>query len=435
MKEETKKAPQKNVEEFALAPVPAEERKSWLEVTFVQAGIFICVPNLMLGALLAGSMPMGQALLAGALGTGLVIVLTFILGMQGADLGVPTCAVCLSTFGRTGTRIIVSSLFAISLMGWFGLQTSVCGEAFANIMKEGFGIEIPLAVSSIVWGLIMLITAVFGMNALKKLDAVSIPLLVAIMLLGTFMAVKNYGTAGLHAEVEQTMSLLSGIGLAFSFSAVGAITAADITRFQRDRRDTIKSSFWGIMPASMLMLLLGVLMTKMAGVYDISYVMVAVGIPFLGIIVLILATWTTNSINAYCGGLDIVMTFNIPDNRRREATLAAGIVGILLSVFGILNHIEEFLSYLSYAFSAIGGVMIADYWIVGKGKKENWHAVEGFNWAGIIAMVIGIIPAWLLKIEYTAIVFSLAAFMVVERFLPSASREAAPRIGGTETAK
>jgi len=29
--------------------------------------------------------------------------------------------------------------------------------------------------------------------------------------------------------------------------------------------------------------------------------------------------------------------------------------------------------------------MFADYFIVGKGKPENWHSVKGWNWAGVIA--------------------------------------------------
>lgn len=410
------------IEAFALEPVSAENRKSWISVTFVQAGMFICVPSLLLGAMLAQSMLFWHAAIAGILGYLLTLVLTFVLGMQGADLGIPTCAICQSTFGRKGVRLIVSSLFGISLMGWFGLQTSVCGEAFTNIIREGFGFTIPVSVSSVIWGLIMLATAVFGMNALNKLDSLSVPLMVFIMVLGTVLALRSYGTAGLGTEVEESMSIMQGIGLSFSFSAVGAITAADITRFQRNRKDTIKSSFWGIMPAGLFTLVLGILMTKITGVYDISMVLVAVGIPFLGIIILVLATWTTNSLNAYCGGLNVIMTFNLPDNRRREATFAAGIVGILLSVLGILGHIEQFLSLLSYVFSAIGGVMIADYWFVGKGKKENWHPQEGYNWTGIIATILGVTGAALIGIEYSGILFALVIFLIIERFVPSQSR-------------
>ena len=37
------------METTTLTEVPAEERKSWISVAFMQAGIMICVPSLMLG--------------------------------------------------------------------------------------------------------------------------------------------------------------------------------------------------------------------------------------------------------------------------------------------------------------------------------------------------------------------------------------------------
>lgn len=138
----------------------------------------------------------------------------------------------------------------------------------------------------------------------------------------------------------------------------------------------------------------------------------------------VLATWTTNSLNAYSAGLDVVMTFNLPDNKRKLATLVTGLVGIVLAVLGILGHIESFLSLLSYVFSAMGGVMMADYWIVGKGKPESWHRVEGFNWTGILSTIIAIaIAAFVVKVDYSGLLWGLIVYLIVEKFIPSKSRE------------
>ena len=52
------------------------------------------------------------------------------------------------------------------------------------------------------------------METLKNLDTISVPLLLLIMIVGTVMAFRIYGTAGLSAnEVETpTMSMIEGIG-------------------------------------------------------------------------------------------------------------------------------------------------------------------------------------------------------------------------------
>lgn len=412
----------KKVEMNALAPIPIEDRKSWISMAFVQAGICVCVPAFLLGALLAESMPVWQAIVSGSLGYVIIVVVMCILGMIGCDLGMASCTITKSTFGEGGARYIVSLLFAVNLIGWFGIQNGVCGEAFSNFMNQFAGIEISVTASSIIWGLIMLITAVFGVSALEKLDYLSIPLLIIIMALGTYLAIKQYGLTAVNTEVTQTMGFVAGIGLSFNFTAVGTITAADYTRFQRTRKDTMSSLVWGIFPMGVITLVIGVLLTKIANNYDISMVLITVGIPVLGVMSLILSTWTTNATNAYSSGLNLAMIFKIPDNRRREITVVAGLIGTILGAIGILNHVEGFLSFLSFLVCPIGGIMMADYWFIGKGKPENWHSVEGFNKIGVITWALSAVAAYLCKIEYLGIVFGVIIYLILEHFVPSKAR-------------
>ncbi len=414
---------QKHVEANALAPIPQSERQGWVSLALVQAGICVCASSFLEGALLAEAMPLGEAILSGSLGNLLVVIFMTIIGFQGSDLGLASCTLSESSFGKKGARYLVSVVFAINLVGWFGITNEICGDAFTNFMAETFGINIPLIVSNILWGLIMLITAVYGMRAMEKLNAVSIPFLLIVMAVGTYLAIKEYGIDAASEDVERSMSFMSGVSLAFDFYAVGVVTAADVSRFQKNRAETAKSTIWGVLPVAVITLSLGAVLTKISGEYDISMVLIQVGLPFIGILSIILSTWTTNSSNIYSGGLDVVMAFNLPDNRRREVTVVAGIIGTLLGAFGVLDHIESFLSFLAYLVCPVGGAMIADYWIVGKGKPENWHSVEGTNWTGVISWVIGAVCAYLIGYAYSGILIALVAYIVVEKFIPSQSRE------------
>ena len=169
---------------------------------------------------------------------------------------------------------------------------------------------------------------------------------------------------------------------------------------------------------------MGILLTKMSGQYDISMVMIEIGLPLLGIIALVISTWTTNSTNAYSAGLNIVMALKLKDNRRREATLISGIVGIILCDLGILSHIEGVLSLLSYVVCPIGGVILADYWIVGKGKAYNFRPIDGVNGAGVIAWALGAAAAYFVfKIEFSGIIAGFVIYLIAERFIPSSSRD------------
>ena len=415
----------KTAEATALQAISESEKKDWISLAFVQAGICVCVPAFLLGALLAEGMPIWPAIISGSLGYLIVVVGMVATGMMGCDLGLASCTCCEAGFGKSGARFIVSMIFAVNMIGWFGIQNGVCGEAFTNAVLAMTGIEIPVVISNTVWGVIMLLTAVFGVHALEKLDKISIPLLMIIMCYGTYLAFRIYGTGSLSdSSSVQSMSFMSGVALSFNFTAVGTITAADYTRFQRSRMDTVKSVFYGVFPMGVITLVMGILLTKMSGQYDISMVLIEIGLPLLGIIALVISTWTTNSTNAYSAGLNIVMALKLKDNRRREATLISGIVGIILCDLGILSYIEGVLSLLSYVVCPIGGVILADYWIVGKGKAYNFRPIDGVNWAGVIAWALGAAAAYFVfKIEFSGIIAGFVIYLIAERFIPSSSRD------------
>ena len=195
-------------------------------------------------------------------------------------------------------------------------------------------------------------------------------------------------------------------------------TAADITRYQTGRKNTLKATLWGTTPAGILVLVIGILMAKVAGQHDISLVLIDIGLPILGMIVLILAAWTTNTSNIYLAGIDIVNVLNLKDDKRAVVTLLAGVFGTLLAVFGVMNQFETFITWLGAAFSPMAGVLLADYWVMMKGDAKNWKPREGFCWKGIIAWLAGFV----LNIFVTqglvlvqSIVFSGIIYVILEK--------------------
>ena len=384
------KAKKKTMETTTLTQVPMEERKSWISVAFMQAGIMICVPSLLLGGILAECMSLSTAIISGVVGYIIVIVLFSLMGIMGSDLGVPTCVTTLGGFGKKGSRFIISTLIFISMIGWFAVQTDVCGNAFSNLMAQFFKIDIPVQVSSVIWGIVMLVTAVYGINALDKLNKIAVPALFVITILGTILALNKYGTAQLDVDpAEITMSFVDGVVLTVSFMAAGCLAASDITRYQATRKDTILSSSIGVAPAGILMIILGAIMTKVAQQYDITIVFCEIGIPVLGMLVLIAATWTTNTTNAYSGGINAVMMFNLSYEKRGMATMVSGVIGTICALLGLGGYFEEFLYVLGDLMLPTMGVILAYYWIINKAKPENFKVTDGFNWIGIVSWLVG----------------------------------------------
>lgn len=418
-----KKGKKLNIETRTLERVTNEERKSWISVAAIEAGVLICVPSLMLGGMLAGSMPMDQALLAGTVGYIIAVLLTAVIGMEGYDLGIPLCVLSLSSFGKKGGKYVATTLLVLSLMGWFAVQAYVCGSAFSNMLSGFLHVEIPVGVSVLVWGIIMLLTAVYGIDALKWLNYAAVPALVLVTMLGCFLAVQKFGLNGLNVPVTQTMTFMGGVGLTFSFNATGMVIAPDYTRYNKSRKDAAKSMILGILPAGLLMFYMGAAMSKLTGLYDISLIMGEVGIPILGIIVLILATWTSNTTNAYSAGISMVMLFNLKDDKRAATTLVAGVVGTVLALLGLSSYFEQVLNVLGYAFAPMAGVLIADYWILMRGRPENWKEVPGVDISGLVSWCIGVVVS--VAIPYglpvlNGLIAAGAVYWVMRRLLTKA---------------
>lgn len=143
-----------------------EQAQSWQSLAFVWTGAMICVPSLLVGGTLISGMPLWEAILIALLGYGVIVVFMIYQGMQSSDLGIPAVSVASQVFGEQGSKKIISILLAIACLGWFGIQANVCGAAFSQFLGI-YGINLPVPVSSLIWGVIMLLSAIYGIRILS----------------------------------------------------------------------------------------------------------------------------------------------------------------------------------------------------------------------------------------------------------------------------
>lgn len=416
---ETKKAT--SVETTTLQAVPAEERKGWLSIAMIWAGNVICVPALMVGGMVSAGLNFKQSVLAMLIGYGIVVAYMTLLGIASTDLGVPSTVSISRAYGTRGAGVAVSLIIAVSMTGWFGFQTYVCANSFCMIMANFLGVNIPLWLSIIFWGCAMFITSVYGIGMIRILNMISVPALFILLIYGVINALGQPGAAATIASYAPPTPtpMLTGITLAVGGFAAGSVLAGDYTRYCKNRKDTVISSIVGVIPAGVGALVIGALLAITAGNYDITMMFSNIGLPVIGLIVLILATWTTNTGNAYSAGIAVVNIFKLKDNKRSLATLICGAVGTLLALLGIIDLFVPFLSILGYAIPPIAGVAIADYWIKGKGNADKWKAKEGVNWLGVISWLAGTAVAAFLPNFFIPTINAIVVSMLVYVLLTS----------------
>lgn len=369
------------------------EHQSWYSLGIVWAGAMISIPSLLVGNTLISGMSLPKALFVAFVGYFIVVAIMILQGMQSSDLGKPTVHIAGQVFGKKGSRTILSIILAIACLGWFGIQANVCGAALANLLAN-YDMNLPIPLASFLCGLVMVVSAVYGIKVLRVISYIAVPLLVIISIVGLvqtlsgdhLQAIQNYKPSG-------NMSFMDGLSVTMGSFALGAVIAGDYSQFSKKRSDVFKAAIFGIIPAGVLMIGVGAVLTIAYQTSDITAVFLNIATPFIGDVILILATWKTNLVNAISGGIALINVFNISKQKEKMAVGIAGTVGTLLAVVGILNYFTPIMSILSAMIPPVAGVMIASYWIMNKGNMNNWRQVEGVNRLGVFSWLVGAVIA------------------------------------------
>ncbi|MCI8646323.1 MAG: cytosine permease [Firmicutes bacterium] len=411
------------VERIALSPVPPGERQHWISVTLIQAGFMVSATSLWTGSLMIDGLTLTQIIVTGFIGYLIVVIICWAQGIMGSDLGVPSIVAATQSFGDRGSQFIVSIADSISCIGWFAINTNICGAAFSGLMAECFGIDIPVKVSIILWGIVMFATAVIGFNALKYVNMIAVPIMCVVTVAGLFIVLSGEGLDTLKQFVpaSDNVTIISGLDMVIGGFIIGAVLSADYTRYQRTREDVFKASFIGILPVGVILLWAGAVFAIAAGSEDLTVIFIGLGIPVLGLLSLILSTWPANSSNAYSAGLGLIKVFRCSDKHRMKVTLISGIIGTVVGTFEIIYYFEQFLTYLGVVIAPFAGVMLVDYFLLGRGKSENWSPTKGVNWPGIIALAAGVAGGLLIPfgvVSVNSIIISAIVTIVVRKVMP-----------------
>lgn len=406
--------------------ISEDKRQSWGSLAMIWIGSMICVPCLMIGGVLSTGFSIGGAVICILLGYAIVCAYMCFMGMQGCDTGLPTVSMAAATLGERGSQFIISLLLTIACIGWFGVQSAVCGSAFSAMINNMTGFMIPEWISSVFWGIVMLLTAMYGYKAVKYLNYIAVPALILVLGYGVWAALfRNDGFAVIAAyKPAQPMSLVSGISLVVATFALGGVISGDYSRYAKNRGDVIKSTVFGVLPSGLAVLLIGASLSIATGEYDISSVLSSLGVPAVGLLALVLATWTTNVTNAYSGGLAVSNLLGLGEGKFKITTCIAGLIGTILGAIGIMGQFSNFLSILTAFIPPVAGVIIAGYWILGKGKKENFVSRPGVYVPGVIAFAVGAIVAFVTEklqifvAPINGIVVSMLVYVLFEKLMP-----------------
>ncbi len=421
-----------------LAPTTEVTRTwDWKAYAALWIAMVVCVPTYMLAAgLIAEGMSWAQAITTVMLGNFIVLAPMILIGHAGARYGVPFPVLLRSAFGTRGARIPALARGLVAC-GWFGIQTWVGGSAIYVILNglsdnafQGsplpfLGIDLAQSLSFLGFWSIHLFFIRNGTESIRWLETWAAPFLI---LMGLALLAWAYIKAGGFGEMLSTPSqfgpggpkegqfsgtFIAGLTAMVGFWATMALNIPDFTRFAKSQKDQIIGQMIGLPLPMALFAFIGVAVTSATvTIYGEAIwdpVELASRMGGMGVVValaaLVIATLTTNmaaNVVAPAYGFS-----NLNPKRISFTTggyITAGI-GIAIFPWKLLESSGGYLFTWLIGYSAllgpIAGILIADYFLLRKCRLDvddlfrhdgRYGAGNGWNMAGLTALVIGVLP-------------------------------------------
>lgn len=379
------------VERSPTKKLPASDLRGWWFLAIVQVGVAICVPLFALGGQLGEHMRYLDLIPALLCATTLVAACCTLTGLVGVRSRVPTAFVVQRAFGRNGGQLI-AAIFVVTLFGWFGVQTELLVHSINALLRASTRSEINTLTLTIVCGAIMSSTAIIGVKALGKVAYLAVPLLLAVISVPTAVTLSSRDVHSLALAPAAAAPFTFGVTVSIIFGGymVGVTVAPDLTRFLRTPRDVLIGSAVSLGIVLPLLLALSALLAIAYGTADLIALLstTSVGIPAL--LVIILATWTSNDKNLYESAL--ALSSLLPSVERWKLTAAAGAIGTCIAATGIFSHFIQLLIGLGITIGPIAGVYLCDFMLRRPVYDADRSAVDpAVRWTAIIAWLTGIL--------------------------------------------
>ncbi|MBT2515236.1 NCS1 family nucleobase:cation symporter-1 [Arthrobacter sp. ISL-30] len=394
------------------------------------------------------SLGLGGWQILAALGIGAVLLfgLLSFSGFMGHKTGVPFPVMSRISFGIHGAQI-ASLLRGAVAIAWFGIQTFLASVVFRVMLVAMFpGLKeldsnSILGLSTLGWitfallWIIQLIIVSFGMEMIRKYEAFAGPvILVTMVLLAVWIfieargAIQWSGIKGLEGG-EMWRTIFAGGALWVAIYGTFVLNFCDFTRSSTSKKSIVRGNFWGI-PINML--LFGAIVVILAGgQYKINGTVIESpsdiiqSIPntlflVLACLAILILTIAVNLMANFVAPV-YALTNLLPKHLDfRKAAWISGTIGLIILPWNLYNNplvIVYFLGGLGALLGPLFGVVMADYWLLRRGKVNvpelytadpagSYFYKKGVNPKAIIAMLpaaaVAILVAFVPALEAAA---------------------------------
>lgn len=397
------------IEESILPTLTGQRPISMFGYAWIWVGIAVIIATFSLGASgVGGGVPLGSVILTillANIGIGLFMLLTADIG---TEHGLSFAVYLRAPFGIHGTHLPAVSRGLVAAM-WFGIQTYLGALALNGIIEFLTGFD-NWVLWYVAFGAVQVANTALGIKAVERLAALAAPCIIAISVWMYFTLEGIATTQGLNIwnfRAEDEMSLVVLFIANLGFWSTLAIDIPNLTRFVKTTPGA-KGFFQRNRNVFLAQLVaLPVTQALVAGIGGVSFIATGnwnpieviqgegQGLSLVALLALVvLAQWSTNNSANLIPAALTVINLSPRQINYKLGVVIAGVVGALCFPWAILNNLFVFLGYYGAFLSAIGGIMVADYYVLRQRRLNvpelyrldgQFRYADGFNWAGLLA--------------------------------------------------
>lgn len=352
------------IDNYSHSTVPDSALVSGWHVANIINGIAVALPAFLVGSKFM--MALGTLQGTAALLTGGAILAFIAAGNMYVACRERTNTVNIlhQSFGRSG-QLIISLIISGTLLGWYGVTATLFAQAAQKALQEVFGIMVPAEALAVLGSVVMIVTTIYGFRAIDWLSRLSVPFMVFILLYGVYSVLSDYPLNELISAqgqlTEDIPSFAAGVSFIVGAFMVGVVMLPDFARFIRRPSQVVPASVFSYGSFAVLVMAVAGLPALMTGEPDLITSMYQTGLGLPALIIMVLATVTTNVSNLYSTELGLAQLF--PKVADWKLTTAAGIVGTAISIAGVLDHLFSFVLLLSIFIPPISGIYLSHFFL------------------------------------------------------------------------
>lgn len=349
----------------------------------------------------------------------LIAIVGSLTGDIGVEHGLSFATYLRAPFGITGVHFPAIARGIVAAC-WFGINTYIGSTAINYFTLALFGID-NWFLWFLIFAAVQIVNTMLSIKAIDKFSSFAAP---CIILITCWMFYKVHAIAVLNnitilGYAPPSPSSSCWLITMCANTGMWAALAADIPNMTRSLKAPVGQRNWfkrNINNWVPQFATLPIIETFIAVIGAISYLTTgnwnpveviqaqAHGVTLIILLVMvILAQWSTNTAAnlvppAMCF-TNAGARWNLP---YKVAVLIAGLIGVCVMPWKILDQLYTYLGYFGSFLSALAGIMICDYYVIRHRrlnvqdlyKKDGQYRYHGgINWCGIIAWILGTVAA------------------------------------------